>query len=50
MKDFQGGNEGPAKDGKEQELVNMDVQHASAVEVVEENKSCDNKREDIVEK
>lgn len=40
VEDLQESNESLAKDGKEQELVHVDVQHTPAVEVVQEQKSC----------
>lgn len=43
VEDLQEGNERNAKDGIEKELMYMDVQHAPAVEVVEEEKTCQNK-------
>lgn len=43
VEDLQGGDKSLSKDGIEQELMYMDVQHTSAVEVVEEKKSCKNK-------
>ena len=43
VEDLQGGNKSLSKDCIEQELMYMNVQHASAMEVVEEKKSCKNR-------
>lgn len=43
VEDLQGGNKSLSKDGIEQQLMYMDIQHTSAMEVVEEKKSCKNK-------
>lgn len=43
VEDLQEGNDSLTKDSKEQELMYVDVQHTSAMEVVEEKKSCNNK-------
>lgn len=39
MEDLQEGREGRAKDGVEQQLVDVDVQHRPAMEVVQEEES-----------
>lgn len=43
VEDLQEGNQRAAEDGVEKELVYEDVQHGPAVEVVEEEESCQNK-------
>lgn len=40
VEDLEKRNKSLAKDGVEQELMYVDVQHVSAMEVVEEKKSC----------
>lgn len=44
VEDLQEGNKSATKDGIEKELMDMDVQHTPAMEVVEEEKSCRNRQ------
>lgn len=44
VEDLQEGNKCVAEDGIEKELMHMDVQHTPAMEVVQEKKSCKNKK------
>lgn len=43
VEDLEEGDKRLAKDGIEKELMYVDVQHSPAMEVVEEEKSCQNK-------
>lgn len=43
VEDLEEGDKRLAKDGIEKELMHVDVQHSPAMEVVEEEKSCQNK-------
>lgn len=46
VEDLQEGDQSLTKDGEEQELMQVDVQHAPTMEVVEEEKSCKKKADD----
>lgn len=50
VEDLQEGNQRAAEDGVEKELVYDDVQHGPAVEVVEEEESCQNKHRKVESK
>lgn len=47
MEDLEEGNKCIAKGGIEKKLMYVDVQHTPAMEVVEEEKSCQNKETDF---
>lgn len=50
VEDLQEGNQRATEDGVEKELVYDDVQHGPAVEVVEEEESCQNKHRKVESK